>query len=70
METNIETVDQDVERIRLKYGDKDIPQEELTKFKVTEFLYQFEFNVLLKSKLDDETDLKTIQDVILTYTIY
>ena len=39
METNIETVDQDVERIRLKYGDKDIPKEELTKFKVTEFFF-------------------------------
>ena len=39
METNIETVDQDVERIRLKYGDKDIPKEELTKFKVAEFFF-------------------------------
>ena len=35
METNIETVDQDAERIRLKYGDKEIPKDELKKFKVS-----------------------------------
>ena len=37
METNIEIVDQDVERIRIKYGDKEIPKDELKKFKVSTF---------------------------------
>ena len=35
METNVEIVDQDVERVKLKYGDKEIPKEELKKFKVS-----------------------------------
>ena len=48
METNIETVDQDVERLRLKYDDKDIPKEELKKFKVTDLFCSFESIFSLK----------------------
>ena len=43
METNVEIVDQDVERVKLKYGDKEIPKEELKKFKVSTC---FNFNLL------------------------
>ena len=39
METNIEIVDQDVERIRMKYGDKEIPKDDLKKFKVSDFYH-------------------------------
>ena len=46
METNIEIVDQDVERIRIKYGDKEIPKDELKKFKVSAF---YHFRCLISS---------------------
>ena len=36
METNVDVLDQDAEQVKLRYGDKDIPQEELKKFKVIE----------------------------------
>ena len=35
MESNIEVIDQEVEKARAKYGDKDIPQDEIQNFKVS-----------------------------------
>ena len=36
-ESNLEAVEADAERLRIKYGDKDVPQEELKKYKVIEY---------------------------------
>jgi hypothetical protein len=34
MESNVDVIEQDADKVRLKYGDKDIPEVELKKFKV------------------------------------
>ena len=34
MESNVEAIQQDADKVRQKYGDKDIPQAELKKFQV------------------------------------
>ena len=34
MESNVDAIEQDADKVRLKYGDKEIPQAELKKFKV------------------------------------
>ena len=51
METNVEIVDQDVERVKLKYGDKEIPKEELKKFKVST-CFNSNLFILLKALLN------------------
>ena len=51
METNVEIVDQDVERVKLKYGDKEIPKEELKKFKVST-CFNWNLCILLKALLN------------------
>ena len=38
MESNIEVIDQEVEKARAKYGDKDIPPDEIQNFKVSKFV--------------------------------
>ena len=38
MESNIEVVDQEVEKARAKYGDKDIPPDEIQNFKVSKLV--------------------------------
>ena len=37
VESKLEAVEVDAERLRVKYGDKDVPQEELKKYKVIYF---------------------------------
>ena len=51
METNVEIVDQDVERVKLKYGDKEIPKDELMKFKVCT-CFNLNIFILLKAPLN------------------
>ena len=43
MESNIEVIDQEVEKARAKYGDKDIPPDEIQNFKVSK-LVKFSLN--------------------------
>ena len=38
MESNIEVIDQEVEKARAKYGDKDIPPDEIQNFKVSKLV--------------------------------
>ena len=38
MEANIEVIDQEVEKARAKYGDKDIPPDEIRNFKVSKLV--------------------------------
>ena len=38
MESNIEVIDQEVEKARAKYGDKDIPPDEIQNFKVSKLI--------------------------------
>ena len=38
MESNIEVIDQEVEKARAKYGDKDIPPDEIHNFKVSKLV--------------------------------
>ena len=41
MESNIEVIDQEVEKARAKYGDKDIPPDEIQNFKVSKLVKFF-----------------------------
>ena len=67
METNVEIVDQDVERVKLKYGDKEIPKEELKKFKVSTC---FNFDLLFFWKLHLISQPNLIEQATLFINLY
>ena len=58
MESNIEVIDQEVEKARAKYGDKDIPPDEIHNFKVSKLVeFHLYYYFLGKSFLEEICDI-------------
>ena len=63
MESNIEVIDQEVEKARAKYGDKDIPQDEIQNFKVSTLVDLYLYWHFLHIKLKNVT-FRILKDLI------
>ena len=59
MESNIEVIDQEVEKARAKYGDKDIPPDEIQNFKVSKLVkFYLNYYFLIRDDLKNYILLK------------
>ena len=58
MESNIEVIDQEVESARAKYGDKDIPPDEIQNFKVSKLVEFHLYYYFIRDVLRNYISLK------------